>query len=306
MGTTYTVQVTRVPAGTTEERLAEEIAASLKKVDDHMSTYRADSELSRFNESDRTDWIEASPDLVEVVEEALRVSRMTGGAFDVTVGPLVNLWGFGSLGPREQPPSPEEMRQASPRIGYEKLQVRRDPPAILKQRGDIYVDLSAIAKGYAVDKVAERLEALGIRDYLVEVGGELRGLGLNFRGVPWRVAVERPAPDARSVQEIVAIGAMGMATSGDYRNFIESGGRRFSHMIDPRTHRPVVHGLASVTVLDTTAMRADALATGLMVLGMEDGIALSEKEHLAALFIVRDQDSFVQRSTSAFGRAVVQ
>lgn len=302
MGTTYSVKVVGVPAEVDRTRLAREVDRVLNEVNERMSTYLPDSELSRLNASRDTGWVAVSPELLAVVQEAQRVSVLTGGAFDVTVGPVVNLWGFGPGRRVEQVPTDAEVEAARARVGFQYLHTRASPPALKKDRPDLYLDLSAIAKGYAVDRVAEHLEAQGLRDYLVEVGGEVRGRGRNARGTPWKVAVERPSPGEREIYGVIDVDGVGVATSGDYRNFFERGGRRYSHTMDPATGWPVTHPLTSVTVLSETAMTADGLATGLTVLGPEAGLALADREGIAALFIVRQGERLERRASRALGR----
>lgn len=303
MGTRYSVQMTAPPAELQRPALAEAIQARLDAIDALMSTYRADSELSRFNASASTDWVAVSPELVRVLGAAQRVSRASGGAFDVTVGPLVDLWGFGPAPRPEQLPDATAIAAARARVGWQRLALRPDPPALRKSHPELHVDLSAIAKGYAVDRVAAVLEEAGLSDYLVEIGGELRARGVNGRGAAWRIAIERPEPGRRAVFRVVALRDLGMATSGDYRNFFELGGQRYSHTVDPATGRPVEHQLVSVTVLAEAAMLADAWATALLVLGPERGARLADSEGLAAALIRQDGDGFVLETTPAFDRA---
>ncbi len=300
MGTTYTVKVADAPTDLSQDQLQAAIERVLEKVNDQMSTYRADSELSKLNSNSSTQWIDSSADLLTVVEEALRVSRLTDGAFDITVGPLVNLWGFGPDKQENQVPTQQQITDAMSRVGYTKISTRRSPPAIRKMRRDIYIDLSAIAKGYGVDKVAEHLESLGVHNYMVENGGDLRAKGHNADSTPWKIGIEKPVPGQRAVQLIVQLQDQGMATSGDYRNFFGKDGQRFSHTINPREGMPITHNLASVTVLSPTAMGADAMATALLVMGPETGYALAKRERLAAYFINRTADGFVDRSTPQF------
>ncbi|MGC1952845.1 MAG: FAD:protein FMN transferase [Gammaproteobacteria bacterium] len=300
MGTSYSVKVVRIPRDVDVGQLKEDVAAVLRQVNDSMSTYDGNSELSRFNQNRSGDWVSVSNQLLTVVREALRVSHLSAGAFDVTVGPVVNLWGFGPGPGRGEIPSDAQIQAAVAKVGYDRLRVRSSPPAIRKDDPDIYVDLSAIAKGYGVDQVAAHLEGRGIQSYLVEVGGELRAKGNKAPGMPWRVGIEKPTPAARTVQEIIPIRDAAVATSGDYRNFFERSGERFTHEIDPRTGRPVTHNLASVTVISTSAMHADAMATALMILGPESGFQLAERENLAALFLVKQGSGFAELSTSAF------
>jgi thiamine biosynthesis lipoprotein len=301
MGTTYSVKLAGPPAAVPLAALGADIDGVLRAVSQAMSTYLPDSELSRFNGHRGTEWVEASPALATVVAEALRVSDLTGGAFDVTVGPLVNLWGFGPEPTGDRVPTDPEVQAARAQVGHHHLHVRADPPALRKDLPDLYVDLSAIAKGYAVDRVAEHLEGRGIDAYLVEVGGELRARGRRSDGSPWRVAIERPSPGTRAAYSVLYAENVAVATSGDYRNHFERDGQRYSHTIDPTTGRPVTHPLASITVVSGTAMTADALATGLNVLGPVLGFELAERLRVPALFISRTGTGFTHRLTRAFG-----
>jgi thiamine biosynthesis lipoprotein len=297
MGTTYTVKARQVPNGVTATDLQTEVDRILVDVNQQMSTYDESSELSRFNKSQSMEWVVVSEDLAQVVRRALEISRLTDGAFDVTVGPLVNLWGFGPDLSEDQIPSNAMVQAALARVGYQQLHARLNPPALKKDRVDLYVDLSAIAKGFGVDEIVQHLESQGINHYLVEIGGELRGKGLNPQNVPWRIAIEEPNPGKRAVQQVVKIVDRGIATSGDYRNFFEMDGQRYSHAMDPRTGQPVHHQLASVTVVNESAMDADAWATALLVLGPERGAKMADQQNLAAFFIVI-QDRGLQENPS--------
>jgi len=303
MGTTYSIKVVRLPPALSPAGLQRVIDRRLDVVEQIMSTYRPESELSRFNRSRDTQWHPASPELVQVLRTALEISARSGGAFDVTVGPLVNLWGFGPRLGSDEPPSEEAIRQALRSVGYHHLHVREDPPAIRKDLPELYVDLSGIAKGYGVDVVARLLRDQGLSDFLVEIGGEVTGRGHSQRGGPWRIGIERPDARRRTAYLVVPLDGVAVATSGDYRNYFRSGGRRYSHTIDPRTGRPVTHGLASVTVVHPSATRADAWATALMVLGREAGLELATREDLAAFFIQRDTSGgFTTVASPAFER----
>jgi thiamine biosynthesis lipoprotein len=302
MGTTYTVKMVELPAELKPERVQAEIDAILEKINRQMSTYQDDSELSQFNRSRETRWIDASEELVEVLKQAQHISVLTSGAFDVTVGPLVNLWGFGPSPGNDQVPSEQDIREAMNRVGYAALQVGSSPPAIRKDRPDLYVDLSAIAKGHAVDAVAGHLQALGIDDYMVEIGGEIQAKGRNARNTFWRIAIEKPSTGSRSLHTVVKLNDVGVATSGDYRNYFEKEGRRYSHTIDPKSGRPVTHKLASVTVVHPSTMYADAMATALMVLGPGAGYRFAEQHKLAVLFIIKSEDGFYDKATAAFGQ----
>jgi thiamine biosynthesis lipoprotein len=298
MGTEYHVKV--IAEFTAEERgrLDALILDALSSVNDLMSTYDPKSELSRFNQWDKAEPFELSEKTAEVFRIALEVSAQTGGAFDVTVGPLVNAFGFG---PDEAPTPPDDATVAAlrERVGYTMLTLEGNQ--ITKSRPDIYCDLSAVAKGYAVDVVADFIEAQGYDRYMVEVGGEVRAKGENLRGTAWQIAVEKPMEEGRAVERIVALKDKALATSGDYRNFYVQDGQRFAHTIDPTTGRPVSHNLASASVLHESCAWADAYATALMVMGAEKGMALAEEQGLAVLLISHGADgSFVEASTDAF------
>jgi thiamine biosynthesis lipoprotein len=299
MGTAYTVKVPP-QSEQREHEIKTAIDAALEQLSQQMSTYIPDSEISQFNQSKDSGWMSVSAATAEVVAAAQKVSGISGGAFDVTVGPLVNLWGFG---PDQRPPRApidDSIAALRERMGYALLEVRLNPPALRKANPELYVDLSGIAKGYGVDVVARTLEEFGIRDYLVEIGGELRAAGRKPSGEPWRIGIERPEPGGRSVQRIIELHDTALATSGDYRNFFEQDGKRYSHTIDPATGRPIEHDLASVTVVHDSTMFADAMATAMMVLGPEAGYQLAEREGLAVLFLVKAEGEFEQKATSRF------
>lgn len=300
MGTYYSVKAVNPPAGVIQERLQRGVDRVLAEVNREISTYDPESELSRFNRNPSTDWIEVSPGLLGVVAEGQRISQLSGGAFDVTVGPLVNLWGFGPEPKPARVPPEEAIAAAQARVGYQQLELRAEPPALRKARADLYVDLSALGEGYGADRVAEYLIAEGVRDFMVAVAGAIRVGGKSPRGTAWAIAIEEPTPGKRAVQRVIQVAAGGLSTSGDYRNYFEEDGKRYSHEIDPRTGRPIEHRLAAVTLLGDTAMAADGLATALMVLGEARGVALAEAQGLAALFIVRMGDGFSETATSGF------
>lgn len=301
MGTSYSIKLV-VPAGLGVDlaRLHADINARLRTINARMSTYRPDSELSRFNASDSLEWFAVSDELAQLVSRAKAISALSEGAFDVTVAPAVNLWGFGPTPEPSEPPDAATIAAVRARIGDDKLEVRLDPPALRKARADLEVDLSAIAKGYGVDALATLLDAAGIEHYLVEIGGELRARGHKPDHQPWRIAIERPNPLAREVYRVVELRDAAMATSGDYRNFITWDKQLYSHSIDPETARPVEHSLASVSVITEDCARADALATALLVLGPERGMALAEREGLAAFFVTRVGDDYEDAASSAF------
>jgi len=300
MGTYYSVKVVGLHQGPSEASLREGIETVLQRAVSLISTYEPASELSRLNLNPSTDWIAISPPLLEVIEEGQRVSALTDGAFDITVGPLVNLWGFGPARTDDRVPSRQAITAALARVGYGKLHLRNPPPAIRKDRGDVYVDLSALGEGYGADRVADYLDGQGVGSYMAAVAGAIRVKGHNAHGEPWAIAVEKPIPGRRSVRRVIRVTDAGLSTSGDYRNFFEKDGRRYSHEIDPHTGWPTEHRLGSVTVVGDTAMRADALATALLVMGEDEGLALADAQGLAAYFIVREAKGLSDQYTAGF------
>lgn len=302
MGTSYEVQLVPTPGQAIPSGLKDRVEETLARVNQQMSTYDPHSELSRFNQNPSIDWVAVSPELQQVVAEGLRVSDLSNGAFDITVGPLVNLWGFGPEQRRDQVPSDLAIAQAKERVGYWRLHARADPPALKKDRADIYVDLSALAKGYGVDQLAMLMEANGIENYLVSISGDLRAKGHNGKEQPWTVAIEQPVAGQRAVERLIRLGDHGISTAGDYRNFFEQDGHRYSHIIDPHTGRPVPRTVLSVTVISDTDMAADAADTALMAAGPELGFQLATEHHLAAFFILIGPDgkTFQERYTPEF------
>lgn len=300
MGTTFSVKIPELPDGVDPSRLRKEINDTLTRLDLMMSTYKPDSELSRLNQNPSTDWIGISGELAKVLDEALRLSEISDGAYDLTVGPVVNLWGFGPGEHEQKIPDPAEIKREMEKLGFKKIRLNTEKDAVRKEHPEIYIDLSSIAQGYGADQIADLVSGFGINDYLIDVSGEMRVNGTKADGTYWNVAIETPVAGTRMIEQTLQLKDVAIATSGDYRNFFEVDGVRYSHMIDPRTGRPISHGLASVTVVDKTAMRADARATALMVLGPDAGFSLAEKLDIAALFIRRDGQGFVKLSTSAF------
>ena len=297
-----TVEADREPD---QPAVAAEVRRVLERIEARMSHYRPASEVSRFNAARTTEPRPMSRETLGVLAEALAVSRVSGGAFDVTVGPLVDAWGFGP--PGRAPAAPDETSLAAlrARVGFDLLELDAAAATLRKRNEDVVVDLSAIAKGYAVDAVSSLLADRGYGNHLVEIGGELRGAGTNEEGAPWRVAVERPVPGAPAAQRIVPLTDAALATSGDYRNFYDLDGRPVSHTIDPRTGRPVTHRLRSVSVIAERCSPADARSTALNVLGPEAGYALAVEQGWAALFVTDDGSGrLVERETPAFTAAV--
>jgi thiamine biosynthesis lipoprotein len=298
MGTSY--HITVVADQPAPADLAARIDAALDIVDQSMSTYKPQSEISRFNGLPRDSQQSISAEFAEVLAVSKMVWEQSGGALDPTVGPLVDLWGFGPVATDNRIPDDQELAKALAETGFQYVQVSDQ---VLSKTKPVGLDLSAVAKGYGVDQVAQLLEMLALPDYLVEVGGEMRVSGVNPDGNPWRVAVEMPSLMPQ-VQRVIALHDGAVATSGDYRNYFVKDGVRYSHTIDPRTGRPIAHSLASVTVLSETCAEADAWATALMVLGEEQGMALAEKLKLAVYMLVADGADYSAQSSSEFTRLV--
>ncbi|AKO44973.1 FAD:protein FMN transferase [[Haemophilus] ducreyi] len=313
MGTTYTVKyiddgkIANLP---TAEQVKKQLDDVLKVVNDEMSTYRLDSQISRFNKLREVNTpFEISPDFATVVAEAIRLNKITEGALDVTVGPLVNLWGFGPDRRLDKQPSAAQINQRAAFVGIDKLALNIEhKPTLTKSVPNLYLDLSSIAKGFGVDKIADQLEMLGLENYLVEVGGELRGKGKNLQGLNWQIAIEKPNfEQGQAVQITVPLHNLGMATSGNYRNYFEDEqGNRLSHIIDPKALKPVNHKLASITVLAPTSMTADGLSTGLFVLGAEKALEVAEREKLAIFLIIKNGDGFETQMSSQFKKLIDQ
>ena len=304
MGTTYHIVIagsaSNLPEGQTPEAVQHEIDAVLARIDEQMSTWRDDSELSRFNVPESTDWFEVSPALAVVVTESLRIAELSDGAFDPTVGPLVRLWSFGSKASQHKLPDPEQIAAAQAHTGWQKVEVRIEPPALRKSDPQVQLDLSAIAKGYGVDAVSGRLVELGLPNHLVEIGGEVRTRGRKTDGSVWRAGIQRPDSGFGVLTAAVELADRSLATSGDYRNFFEIDGQRYSHTIDPQTGRPIEHDVASVSVVADTCMTADALATAINVLGPERGIPLATSLNAETLLLLRTADGFDELKSENF------
>ncbi|WP_058912820.1 FAD:protein FMN transferase ApbE [Entomohabitans teleogrylli] len=293
MGTFWRVSVAGVDAGRAEE-LRQKVQAQLDADDRLLSTYKADSALSRFNQSRSTDPWPVSEAMSDVVTEALRIGAKTDGAMDVTVGPLVNLWGFGPDKQPVTPPSEAQIAAARAKTGLQHLKVinAAGQQWLQKDLPDMYIDLSTMGEGYAADHLARLMTQQGISRYLVSVGGAVVTRGLNAEGKPWRVAIQKPTDRENAVQAIVDLNGHGISTAGSYRNYYELDGKRLSHVIDPATGHPIQHKLVSATVIAPTALEADGWDTGLMVLGTEKARQVAEKEGLAVYLITKEGDGF--------------
>ena len=288
MGTTYAVQAN---CALPQQR----IRATLARVNRQMSTYDADSELSTFNRAGVGEPIAVSPELVEVVAAAHALSERTDGAFDATVAPLIALWGFGAQA-ATTPPTAAQLQAARANVGHYKVSFTRRPPRLVK-RAPVTLDLSAIAKGHAVDALAQLLQAEDCDAFLIELGGEIRTAGPAPGGGRWRIAIE--SPDGERPLTTLLLREAAVATSGDYRQRRIVDGVAVSHIIDPRTGHPLRHQTRSVTVVAATAREADTLATALLVMGTDEGAPFAEQQGFAALFVVQQEGGFALRESPA-------
>jgi thiamine biosynthesis lipoprotein len=303
MGGTYSVKIV-TPKDELEtpglQGVDRALRSSLDRIEGLMSTWDRDSELSRFNRSTSLDPFPIAPETFEVFKWSLEVGSVTGGALDVTVAPLVDAWGFGPSGSRKTLPANEEIDRLREAVGSGRIVLDPKAVTVRKTRAGVHCDLSSIVPGYAADRLSRELTDRGFTDFLVDVGGEVLARGRNQAGAPWQVAIERPQLNGEAIQRLVPISNLAITTAGDYRKYREVDGQRVAHILDPRTGRPLTHRLASVTVIDELAVRADAFDTALMVLGTGEGLALATKLNLAALFIERTGEGFSERATPRF------
>jgi len=307
MGTTF--NITAIGTDVDEAALAAAVDQTLTDVNAKMSNWDPNSEVSTFSASGSTEPVQVSDEFAKVIAAANEVHEGSGGTFDVTLGPLIELWGFGPRKPEDPVPSEAEIQAALASVGQSRLlKLDQDTGTLTKSEAGVGINLSAIAKGYGIDAVADTLREAGIKDFMVEIGGDLVARGKNDKGEAWRIGIEKPEAGARNLQLIVELNDRGMATSGDYKNFFEQDGVRYSHIIDPTTGRPITHRTTSVTVLAENAMMADAWATAMLALGQEKGMELAEKHKLAVYFISRDvtggEDAYITVHSTAFKDAL--
>lgn len=303
MGSVWTVKITgALPRPASEVRAA--IQSRFDAVDAALSTWRADSALSRFNAHAGDDWQQVDPEFAAVLEYALQLAAQSNGAYDVTLGPVVDLWGFGPAPRRQSAPSATEIEAALQRTGWQKIQVDRAGQRARRPQG-LRVDFSSLGKGRGVDRVAEYLLSQGMRDFLIDLSGKLRASGANAAGARWRVAVEQPGADdprglPRTVSEPVPLADEAIASAGTYRRYFEAEGRHYSHLIDAHTGRPITHGTQSSTVIAAESMHADALATMLILMPPDAALQLADAQELAALLLVQTADGIEARETRAW------
>lgn len=297
MGTTYHITVV-TDAGRFPDGVEDAVAHLLARLDQSMSTYKPDSELNQLNRLTVGETLNVSADLWQVLQGAQHIHALTLGAFDPTVGPLVDLWGFGPEDTGDKVPSEHQINALLPKVDLRQLRLADDNT--VSKLAAIDLDLSAIAKGYAAQQVAALLRTQGFTNFLVEVGGELQLAGHNRKASPWRIAIEMPGLLQGDVEKVISVTNVGVATSGDYRNYFEREGVRYSHTIDPRTGKPITHNLASVTVLADTAGVADALATAFMVMGAEKTLELAGQRDIPVYLLVKTGEGFQASHSDAF------
>ena len=299
MGSTYSIKYVRRAGLPAAADVRVEVEKILADIDRQLSTYRSDSDIERFNDLPANRCQKMPASILKLIRVGEQLSEQSEGSYDLTVEPLLNLWGFGPQGREEKVPAEQALAQARQRVGYQHLRIEGDQ---LCKDAAVEVDFNSIAAGYAVDTIAARLEALGIHDYLAEATGELKAAGNKLDGSPWRIALEEPRDDQQVAERVVAVDGFGLSTSGDYRNYFEQDGRRYSHTFDARTGAPVSHSLASVTVIHPSALMADGLSTLLLILGPERGWDYAEKHDIGAFFVIRADTGFVTRTSHAFER----
>lgn len=271
MGTTWSLQGRPGLSSQRFHALHEELEQQLAAWESTLSHWQPDSPVSRFNASTSTDWIAVPAELVEVVELAQQIGGDTDHALDITLAPLIDLWGFGAAGRRDTPPSDAEITKAKAQCGWQHLHTRHDPPALRKDIPELRINVSAVAEGWALDRLARHLESVHIRDFLLEIGGEVLARG------EWRVGIQAPSAPPGQTAQTLRLKDQSIATSGVYRQHFSTVGKEYAHVLDPRTGRPIEHSLASVSVIHPSAGQADGFATALLVLGPQTGRRLAEK-----------------------------
>ena len=304
MGTTYSVSIVDAPEKFVNSNIHIFVDSLLVEVNKQMSTYISISEISKFNRLQDTSWFRVSKDFALIVHEAKELCVESNNAYDVSIGPLVNLWGFGPEEYSVGIPEDEEIEEVKKLIGVEKIEVNLDNLSIRKTIPDLYLDLSSIAKGFGVDQVGHLIEDAGFANYMVEIGGEVRTSGINDKGENWKIGIS--SPENRDLQKVIAVTNISVATSGDYQNYKEENGARYSHLIDPRIGKPITHSLASVTVLHKNCRTADALATAINIMGPLEGYSFALKKELPIFMIVRDSNTFIEKMTPQFKEFVLE
>ncbi len=300
-GTTYHIKLVLDGTSTSLEQARREVSATLAEIDAQMSNYREDSEISRINRQERTNWLLVSPEIAKLLVIAHTVYQHSNGCYDLTVKSLFDLWGFS--GRENRVPSQDEIDALLPHVGMSLLEVDAVNNRIRKKDPKLKIDLSSIAQGYSVGLVAHRLEALGIKNYLVEIGGEMMVKGRKANGNDWRVAVQTPTPLTREIEKIIDVReqqGIAIMTAGTYQHFFEENGQTYSHILNPKTGRPVTHHLRSVTVMHDDPAWADAWDTALLCMGEQDAARVAEAEQLKVLLVYEDDGKLTEHMSKAF------
>lgn len=301
MGSSYSIQYVRQVGGPAPEQVQAAVESILQAIDAHYSTYRGDSTVSRFNQLPANQCLPVDADMLELVTFGQHLAEQSQGAYDLTVEPLLDLWGFGPQARALYVPDAQAQALVRQRVGYRHLRIEGEN---LCKDAPIELDFNSIAAGHAVDLIAAHLQKMGIDSFLAEATGELKAVGRKPDGSPWRVALELPREDRQVARQVIAVQGLAVSTSGDYRHYFEDNGRRYSHTFDARLGRPVEHDLASVTVLDASALLADGYSTLLLILGPQQGWDFAIAHGIAAVLVTRAEGGFVSRSTPAFERAL--
>lgn len=283
MGTTWSLLSAQATDG-----MRQLIQSHLDQREAVLSHWQKDSAVTRFNDSRSTDWQPVPPELIQVIELARDIASKTGGALDITLAPLIDLWGFGAAGPAKAIPTEQQIAEAKTRCGWKHLHSRLDPPALKKDIPDLRLNVASVTEGFVIDELISRLQQQGLSDFLLEVGGEVAAIGHAPAGTAWRVGIQTPEATPGDALQTLPLSDLCIATSGNYRHRIETNGQSYSHLIDPRSGRPITHPLTSVSVIHSSSALADGYATALMILGPEKGRETAEKLGLRVFWITAD------------------
>ena len=302
MGTYYFIEIIDVPVELKIKNIELEIKNTLKKANKILSNWDKDSEISIINKTDKTTAIKISDELNEVFKTAKEINAKSNGFFDLTLDPIIELWGFGYKSKQMQViPKDNQIKNILSSIGQKSfLKMNFDNNELIKKNKDIKINLSSIGKGYGIDLIGKKLDQLGINNYIINIGGDILTKGYNSKKENWVIGIENPNLKEKLIKEIVNLTNKGLATSGDYKNFFTKDGKRYSHIINPKTGKPIMHSTKSVTVIHDNSMKADGWATALLALGRVDGLKIAEKEKIAVLFIDEIDDKFLKFKSNQF------
>ena len=302
MGTYYFIEVIDVPIKLKIKNIELEIKNTLKKANKILSNWDKDSEISIINKTDKTTAIKISDELNEVFKTAKEINAKSNGFFDLTLDPIIELWGFGYKSKQMQIiPKDNQIKNILSLIGQKSfLKMNFDNNELIKKNKDIKINLSSIGKGYGIDLIGKKLDQLGINNYIINIGGDILTKGYNSKKENWVIGIENPNLKEKLIKEIVNLTNKGLATSGDYKNFFTKDGKRYSHIINPKTGKPIKHSTKSVTVIHENSMKADGWATAFLALGSLEGLKIADKEKIAVLFIDEIDNKLIKFKSSAF------